>query len=236
MEFDRLVVSFLVDEVVGGFFISVPPGHIACVYDRGRGVLPRVWGPGLHLKIPFWQVAKLFNAQILEYSIRKDFDLTLSKEALGDHPVITSTKDGKDIQIEGSILFRIDRHNAPELWENMGENVVSKVVRPFSRSRIASIFSELTLDEIKQNRTKVEQMIKDDLNRHFQNLGLNCEGFLLSEVALHTAKGEGETILKEDVGMMTHQMPNVIWTNMGPMQQMPMHNSHPSNGHSHQSH
>src|SRR5690606_38577656 len=124
MEFDRLVVSFLVDEVVGGFFISVPPGHVACVYDRGRGVLPRVWGPGLHLKIPFWQIAKLFNAQILEYSIRKGFDIS-HKEALGDVPIRTSTQDGHDIEIEGSILFRIDRNNAPELWENLGENVVS---------------------------------------------------------------------------------------------------------------
>ncbi len=84
MELDRLVVSFFVDEVVGGFFISVPPGHIACVYDRGRGVLDRVWGPGLHLKIPFWQVAKLFNAQILEYSFRKGFKMDSNKEVLGD--------------------------------------------------------------------------------------------------------------------------------------------------------
>src|SRR3990172_5882362 len=89
--FDRLVVSFLVDEVVGGFFISVPPGHIACVYDRGRGVLKKVWGPGLHLKIPFWQIAKLFNAQIVEYTIRENFDLKI-KEALGDMPVKTTTK------------------------------------------------------------------------------------------------------------------------------------------------
>ena len=64
MEFDKLVVGFLVDEVVGGFFISVPPGHIACIYDRGRGVLKRVLGPGLHLKIPFWQIAKLFNRDV----------------------------------------------------------------------------------------------------------------------------------------------------------------------------
>jgi hypothetical protein len=53
MDFDRLVVGFLVDEVVGGFFISVPPGHIACVYDRGAGVLPRVWGPGPAYENPF---------------------------------------------------------------------------------------------------------------------------------------------------------------------------------------
>jgi regulator of protease activity HflC (stomatin/prohibitin superfamily) len=210
MEFDRLVVSFMVDEVVGGFFISVPPGHVACVYDRGRGVLPRVWGPGLHLKIPFWQVAKLFNAQILEYSIRDDFDFVTNKEALGDHPVITSTKDSKDISIEGSILFRIDRHNAPELWENIGENVVSKVVRPFSRSRIASIFAELTLDQIKQNRAQIEQIVKDDLNQQFKDRGLNCEGFLLSEVKHFQSKGKEETILKEDVGVISRAVPNVV--------------------------
>jgi regulator of protease activity HflC (stomatin/prohibitin superfamily) len=212
MEFDRLVVSFMVDEVVGGFFISVPPGHVACVYDRGRGVLPRVWGPGLHLKIPFWQVAKLFNAQILEYSIRRDFDFSANKEALGDQPVITTSKDGKDISIEGSILFRIDRHNAPELWENLGENVVSKVVRPFSRSRIAAVFAELTLDQIKQNRSQIEQIVKDDLNQQFKDRGLNCEGFLLSEVKYLQAKGREETILKEDVSMVTHSTPNVVIT------------------------
>jgi regulator of protease activity HflC (stomatin/prohibitin superfamily) len=195
MEFDRLVVSFLVDEVVGGFFISVPPGHIACVYDRGRGVLPRVWGPGLHLKIPFWQVAKLFNAQILEYSIREGFDVSKNKEALGDGPILTTNKDGADISVEGSVLFRIDRENAPELWEHIGDNVVSKVVRPFARSRIASIFSDLTASEIKTSRSQIEQIVKDDLNHHFQNQGLNCEGFLLSDVRAIGRRGQQETIL-----------------------------------------
>ncbi|MBU1885892.1 hypothetical protein KKE34_04795 [Patescibacteria group bacterium] len=197
MDFDKLVVSFLVDEVVGGFFISVPPGHVACVYDRGRGVLPRVWGPGLHLKIPFWQVAKLFNSQILEYSLRKGFDISLNKEALGDEPIKISTTDGKDIQIEGSVLFRIDRDNAPELWENLGENLVSKVVRPYSRSRIASVFSSLSLDQIKKNRNQIEDLVKEDLNKYFQDKGLNCEGFLLSEVKILGKSGKAETVFRQ---------------------------------------
>lgn len=197
MEFDRLVVSFFVDEMVGGFFISVPPGHVACVYDRGRGVLNRVWGPGLHLKIPFWHVAKLFNAQVLEYSINKNFDVSANKEALGDGPVLTSTKDGKDVSIEGSVLFRIDRDNAPEIWENIGENVVSKVVRPFSRSRISSIISDYTLDEIKNNRNQIEAIIRDDLNKHFKDRGLNCEGFLLSEVRVKQSGGKEQTVISE---------------------------------------
>ncbi len=198
MEFDRLVVSFLVDEVVGGFFISVPPGHVACVYDRGRGVLPRVWGPGLHFKVPFWQVAKLFNAQILEYSIRENFDFSKNKEALGDVPILTSTRDGRDIAVEGSVLFRIDRKNAPELWENIGENVVSKVVRPFSRSSIARIFSTLTLDQIKQNRNQVEAIVREELEQYFKDRGLECEGFLLAQV--RAAKGDGREEIIVDQG------------------------------------
>lgn len=181
MELDRLVVSFFVDEVVGGFFISVPPGHVACLYDRGRGVLPRVWGPGLHLKVPFWQIAKLFNAQVLEYSITEGFNQE-NKEGLGDVPIRTSTKEGKYIQMEGSILFRINKSLAPQLWENIGDNFVSKVVRPISRSRIASQLSNLTLEEINSGRSNVENTLKQDLNGEFSNIGLQCEGVLLSEI------------------------------------------------------
>lgn len=183
MAFDELVVSFFVDEVVGGFFISVPPGHVACIYDRGRGVLPKVWGPGLHLKIPFWQIAKLFNAQILEYTITEGFDLS-KKEALGDKAINATTADGKLIQVEGSILFKIDKTKAPEIWENVGENFVSKVVRPVSRSRIRSVLSEVTVDQLTSYRTQVEKKIKEELNDIFKDKGLICEGFLLSEVKL----------------------------------------------------
>lgn len=181
MDFDRLVVGFLVDEVVGGFFISVPPGHIACVYDRGRGVLPRVWGPGLHLKIPFWQIAKLFNAQILEYTIHNGFDLQ-NKESLGDEPIKAQSSDGHNLEIQGSILFRIDKHHAPELWENIGENFVSKMVRPIARSRIANQLSSMELAQIRSNRSGIENLLKDALNIDFSNKGLVCEGVLLSEI------------------------------------------------------
>ena len=195
-DFDKLVVSFLVDEVVGGFFISVPPGHVACVYDRGAGVLKRVWGPGLHLKIPFWQIAKLFNAQVLEYTIRHGFDLSI-KEVLGDEPVIATTKDNKTISIEGSILFRLDKANAPLLWENIGDNFISKVIRPYSRSRIASAFSKHDSKEIGTERSKIENMLREELNELFHDKALIIENVLFSEVRVidSEARRSGESIL-----------------------------------------
>lgn len=200
-ELDKLLVSFLVDEVVGGFFISVPPGHIACLYDRGRGVLKKVWGPGLHLKIPFWQVAKLFNAQVVEYTIRHGFDLSL-KEALGDEPLNTVTSDNQVLVIEGSILFHIDKNNAPLLWESIGDDFVSKVVRPVSRSRIRIVVAETTSNDIKNNRTQIEARIKDELNKMFLEKGLECDGVLLSEIRIigeHTSDKDTNSNNKEQV-------------------------------------
>lgn len=193
-DFDKLVVGFLVDEVVGGFFISVPPGHIACVYDRGYGVLKKVWGPGLHLKIPFWQIAKLFNAQILEYTIRHGFDVN-NKEALGDEPILTTTKDNKSISIEGSILFKIDKANAPELWENIGDNFVSKVVRPYSRSRISHVLSETNSKDIPHSRSQIEELLKNELNQLFSDKGIIVEGVLLSEVKILENPSDAERIV-----------------------------------------
>ena len=200
MAFDELVVSFFVDEVVGGFFINVPPGHVACLYDRGRGVLHKVWGPGLHVKIPFWQIAKLFNAQILEYTITEGFDLS-QKESLGDKAINATTQDNKLLQIEGSILFKINKAKVPDIWENIGENFISKVIRPVSRSRIRAVISEVTANQFTAYRTEVEKKVKEELNNIFNDKGINCEGFLLSEVKLldnSSTLRDDKVLLKEE--------------------------------------
>ena len=181
MSIDDIVVSFFVDEVVGGFFINDPPGHVAAVYDLGRGVLRRAKKPGLHLKIPFWQKAKLFNAQILEYTIHEGFELD-NKEALGDNAIRTVSADNKNIQVEGSILFRLDKSKISQLWQTIGEDFVSKIVRPVARSRIRSVLSGVDTAELVGKRTGVETKIQAEFNRFFNPKGLICEGFLLSEV------------------------------------------------------
>lgn len=180
--FDKLVVSFLVDEVVGGFFVSVPPGHVCAVYDWGRGVLKNTWGPGLHFKIPFWQTAKLFNAQTVEYNINTNFNPT-NKESLGDEPVTATTQDGHHVIIQGSILFRIDKNSVVSLWENIGEDFISKIVRPFSRSRIRQVISQVTFAQLTSYRAAIERKIKEELEMEFQPKGLVVEGILLHEIS-----------------------------------------------------
>ena len=179
---DKLMYSFVLEDVLKGVFINVPPGYVACVYDLGRGVLKKVLTPGLHLKIPFWQKAKLFNTQTLEYSINRQFNPE-NEKALGDIPIAAVTQDGQRVAVEGTILLRLDVHQIPSIWQTIGEDFVAKIVRPTIRSRIRMVFSNFDYqDIITGKRDNVEMEMKNELERIFYARGIYVENVLLSEV------------------------------------------------------
>ena len=179
---DKLMYSFVMDDVVKGFFIYVPPGYVACVYDLGRGVLKKVLTPGLHFKIPFWQKYKLFNTQTLEYSISRSFN-PQHERALGDIPIAAVSKNNKRLGVEGTILLRLDIHQIPSIWQTIGEDFVAKIIRPTVRSRIRMVASRFDADEIMgAKRDAVETELKNELERIFYSRGIFVENVLLSEI------------------------------------------------------
>lgn len=180
---DKLMYSFVMEDVLKGVFIYVPPGYVACVYDLGRGVLKKVLTPGLHFKIPFWQKAKLFNTQTLEYSISREFSLQ-NEKALGDIPIAAVTKDTKRIAVEGTILLRLDIHQIPSIWQTIGEDFVAKIIRPAVRSRIRMVTSHYDMNDlVGQKRDDVENQLKSELERIFYPRGIFVENVLLGEIA-----------------------------------------------------
>lgn len=183
---DKLMYTFVVEDVLKGVFVNVPPGYVACVYDLGRGVLKKVLMPGLHLKIPFWQKAKLFNTQTLEYSISREFNLE-HVEALGDVPLSVTTKDEKKLVVEGTVLLRLDIQQIPGIWQTIGEDFVQKIVRPSIRSRMRLVASHYTAqDIISTKRDEVEKEIDEQLDAIFKSRGIFVENVLLSEVSVVT--------------------------------------------------
>lgn len=179
---DKLMYGFVVDDVLKGFFIHVPPGYVACVYDLGRGVLKKIYKPGLHLKIPFWQKAMLFNTQTLEYDISKKFNPE-KPELLGDQPITATTQDGKKITIEGTILLRLDPEQIPEIWQSIGEKFIEKIIRPTIQSRMRMIAAKYDFQEISTTkRGDVEVSSRQELERILYPRGIFVENVLLKEV------------------------------------------------------
>lgn len=189
---DQLMYSFVIEDVLKGLFINVPPGYVACVYDLGRGVLKKVLAPGLHLKIPFWQKAKLFNTQTLEYSIRRDFNLE-HEQAMGDQPISCQSLDGKKYFLEGTVLLRLDVHQIPAIWQTIGENFVAKIVRPTIRSRFRMVTARYNYaDVMSLRRDAVETELKSELERIFYPRGIYVEGVLLGEIITESGRPKKE--------------------------------------------
>ena len=192
---DKIVYSFVMEDVLKGLFIHVPPGYVACVYDLGQGVLKKVLTSGLHLKIPFWQKAKLFNVQTLEYSISSEFDPENIK-GLGDTPINAITVDNKNVNIQGTVLLRLDMEYIQLIWQWVGEDFVAKIVRPAIRSRLRMIASRYSHSDIlSTKRDEVEVDIRKELERIFSPRGIRVENVLLSEIG---ASGER---MKEKSGL-----------------------------------
>ncbi len=180
---DNLLVSLFVDEIVGGFIVTIPPGHVGCIYDIFRGVLKNVWYPGMHFKIPIVHRVKLFNAQLIEYTVSKDLLLKDNKEMMGDEVINSVTADNKFVAVEATVLIKLDTERLPEIWQNIGENFVSKVVRPVTRSRIRKVITNHTLTKaLSTDRSIIEDEIKQELRDSLTGHGLNVESFYLSSL------------------------------------------------------
>lgn len=182
---DKIVYSFVMEDVLKGLFIFVPPGYVACVYDLGQGVLKKVLTSGLHLKIPFWQKAKLFNVQTLEYGFNKNFN-PVNLRALGDTAISAVTVDDKKIAMDGTVLMRLDVEHIPMIWQWIGEDFVAKIVRPTIQSRVRMVASRYTHNDIVSGkRSQVEEEIKQELEKILYPRGIRAENILLSDIRLH---------------------------------------------------
>lgn len=180
---DNLLVSLLVDEVVGGFIVTIPPGHVGCIYSIFRGVLTNVWYPGMHFKIPLIHRVKLFNAQLIEYTISKDVTLRDNKEIMGDELINAVTADNKFVAVEATVLIKLDTERLPEIWQNIGENFISKVVRPVTRSRIRKVLTNHSLTKaLSTDRSIIEDEIKQELKDSLTQHGLLVDNIYLSSL------------------------------------------------------
>ena len=178
---DKLIVSIAVEDTLLGMFVSVPPGYVACEYSHSKGVLLKVLRPGLHLKLPFWHKAKLFNTQVQEYQVRKEFDVT--KSELGDTEVVAATNDGLNVIIEMTVLFHIDPDNATQLWQHIGDNYIEKIIRPTIRSRVRTVAADYVANDFfSSRRAEIERRIHHELISSLSPKGIVVVDVLLGSI------------------------------------------------------
>ncbi len=171
-----VVVLIILDGLV-----SVPPGHVGIIYDRGRGVLADELPEGLHLKIPFWQVSYLTDVRTQEYTM----SVAAGEGAIySDDSMTAPTSDGQTVWVDATVLFHVDRTKAAELFAQVGPDYVQKIVRPIARSQIRSQIAKYTaIDVYAKKRDEAETGISDRIKDLYAEKDIVLERLLLRHIA-----------------------------------------------------
>lgn len=160
-----LVVFVLI--VIGGPITVVPAGHVG-VKDFFGSVSPNSLPPGVHLIVPFTRVHKM--------SIR-----TMELKETAEVP----SKEGLTMDLEGSVLYRLDPSKAAEMYRTVGINYSEVVVVPQVRSAIREITASYDAKALySSEREQIARETFELVQKMTAGRGVIIESILLRKIGL----------------------------------------------------
>lgn len=148
-------------------FTVVPAGHVG-VKDFFGIVSPNVLPPGVRLVLPFTRVVK--------FSVR-----TQEIKEVAEVP----SKEGLIMNLEVSLLFRLDAARAPEVYRPVGQGYPEVVVEPQFRSAIREITASYEAKALySAERERIAQEIFHLFRKLTSDRGVVAEQVLLRKIGL----------------------------------------------------
>src|SRR5215831_2212840 len=162
-----IVVALLILVLIGNPITVVPAGHVG-VKDFFGSVSPNVLTPGVHLVFPFTRVVKM----------------SIKTQELKETAEVPS-KEGLTMDLEGSLLFRIDPAKAPDIYRTIGPNYAEIAVVPQIRSAIREITASYEAKALySAERDKIARETFELFSKMVQGRGIIAEAVLLRKIGL----------------------------------------------------
>lgn len=157
--------------IVAGFFLFtslriVPPAHTAVIVTFGA-VGTNVLQSGLHLLNPF--------AKVVPFNLKTQL---LYSENL------VPTKEGMNVELDISVLFRPDPSTIRQLYLSLGENYATVLLQPELQSAVRGLTSE---QSAKALYTSGRAVIRDKLTSELEGK-LGPRGIIIEDVLLKGIK------------------------------------------------
>jgi regulator of protease activity HflC (stomatin/prohibitin superfamily) len=165
--FLRIVAVILLLILLFSSTTSIPTGNVGVLTLFGR-VTGDVLGEGIHLINPLKSVQKL---SVQTQSVKESANVP--------------SNEGLILALDTSLLFRLDRNKAAQVYQTVGDNYAEKIVEPTLRAAIRASTSSHTANALYTNaRELVQQQIQDELTAQLSVRGVIVEAVLLRDVQL----------------------------------------------------
>jgi len=162
-----IVIAIIVVILIGNPLTVIPAGHVG-VKDFFGSVSPSVLTPGVHLVFPFTRVVKM--------SIK-----TQEVKETAEVP----SKEGLTMDLEGSLLFRLDPARAPDIYKTIGPNYQEIAVEPQIRSAIREVTATYEAKALySAERDKIASETFQLFAKMSQGRGIIAEAVLLRKIGL----------------------------------------------------
>ena len=162
-----IVAVVLLLLLLGGPITVVPAGHVG-VKDFFGSVSPNILPAGVHLVLPFTRVVKM----------------SVQTQELKETAEVPS-KEGLMIDLEGSLLFRLDPAKAADVYKSLGRNYAEVAVVPQVRSAIREVTASY---EAKALYSAAREQIARETFELFRKMtaarGVIAEAVLLRKIGL----------------------------------------------------
>jgi prohibitin 1 len=153
--------------IIGGPIKVVPAGHVG-VKDLFGRVSPNVLLPGVNLVFPFTRVIKM---SIQTQEVKETAEVP--------------SKEGLIMDLEGSLLFRLDPAKAAEIYKTVGRNYQEIVVHPQIRSAIREITASYDAKALySSEREQIARETFDLFVKMASGRGIIAEAVLLRKIGL----------------------------------------------------
>jgi len=136
---------------------------------------------GFHLVIPLDKVTKM-SIRTEEYTMSIVSD---EGKKQGSDAITALTKEGLSVDLDMTVLYRIDEEKASDLYKNVGLTYDEKIIRPSIRSVIREVIAQYEAKNIySEKRQEATINIQTNLKSDLKSRGIIIEEVLLRNVVL----------------------------------------------------
>ena len=166
--------------LISNCFVQVDAGQVGVKKMFGK-IQNDVLESGLHFINPLYEVEKI-DVKTLNYTMSGVHN---EGDKAGDDAIKVLTADGLEVTIDLTVLFRVNKTEAPKLLKETGVDFQEKIVRPISRTKIrdnAVYYDAISLYSTK--RDEFQARIYKSIEDEFTKRGLQLENLLVRNITL----------------------------------------------------